>query len=423
MIKRFLSCVILISACTALGLAENETCVIPSGRLGMLPSFTKDGKGFAYSYFYENDELNTMRFCIYDEDFQMVKDFTTILGTPNEYRYKTQEREQIPVTATLRYEDQRSEFLSINGISEGLSIESVLYELNHSDRGEWEICDLADGRKVVAASSYFKEDFFGKKYPEMFYGQVEGRWFLFKADYYAEYAPFGEWKEPVISEGIRYPGIVEIEILQKEGADQEWFELTRGIFSDDFNYVLPEYEKEEFTNEFTYEDTDRVYLKIFGYKSRIKRFKAYDSSNNVVASFELPDGYSCRDEEYLKFWRLGDKRYISVEAESSTEYVDIIYRLDENNKVTQVAIAPLAKVAPRAPRQGELVTVSFDDNLIDSPKTINVISASGQNVYKTRLPAGQSSVDLDTSQLIQGMYVVTVTVDDRSRETAKIIVR
>lgn len=400
--------------------AENETCIIPSGRVEILPSFADDGKGFAYSYFYEDDELNTMRFCIYDEDFQMVKEFTSIVANPDEYQYQTQERERIPVNATVYDEYKISEALSIDGISEGLSVENVLDELNKINPDAWEICNATDGQTVIA-KNYYCEDDFGKKYPHQCYKQDKGLWYLYEISYNTVYAPYGEWKEPVISKGLDYPGIEYIEILQIDGADQEWVELTRGIFSDDFNYVIAVYEKEEFNEEYTYEATDWVYKKVCGYRSVIKGFKAYDSSNNTVASFELPEGYSSKGN--LKFWRLGDKRYISVEAESSTEYVDIVYFVDKNNKVTQIAIAPSAKISPRTPRQGELVSITFNESTVSSPKTINVVSASGHNVYKTKLPAGQSSVDIDTSRLNQGMYVVTVNAEGRSQEAAKIIVR
>ena len=283
---------------------------------------------------------------------------------------------------------------------------------------------------MASSSKYYNEAYFDKKYPEYVYKQVDGYWYFFLLRYSTQYGPYGEWIEPETHQSNgSYPYIIEVMLIPLDGADQNGFDLTRGIFSDDYCYVLPEYRKEEFNKEYTYEDTDWVYKKEWGYKSEIRAFKAYDSFNKEVASLEIPEGYVWAGEHVIDFLRLNDKRYIcfdisrpSIQGSGSDSFT-AIYRLDENNKVTQVAIAPSTKVSPRTPRQGELVTVTFDEGTIDSPKTINVISASGQNVYMTKLPAGQSSIDLDTSRLNQGMYVVTVSANGRSQEAAKIIVR
>lgn len=427
---------LLATACGATSFATDVVTILPDNYFFMLPAeIAKDGKAFIYDYSREDGETNTTRFYIYDEDFQLAKEFVTIPGTPNEYSYQTQERENIPVAATIHNEDQRSEVLEINGASEGLTIENVVNELNESHHlnSVWEIVTIEDGTEVVAnASTYYNESYFGKKYPQYLYKQVNGLWYYFIISYDTQYGPYGEWKEAKTrqSDG-EYPHPAEIEIIPLDGSDGEYFELTRGIFGDDFCYVLPEYRKVELNNEYTYENTDWVYRKEWGYKSEVRAFKAYDSSNTPVATLEIPEGYTCSSSQSPDFIRLNNKRYIAIDIQKpgTTEYefksgsFTAIYRLDENNKVSQVAIAPSTKVSPRAPRQGELVTVSFDDESISSPKIIEVVSASGHNVYKTKLPAGQSSINIDTSRLNQGMYVVTVTANGRNQEAAKIIVR
>ncbi len=413
---------LLTTVCLTSSLAADVTSIIPDGRLTLLPSFSNDGKGFAFTYSYEDSETNTMRFCIYDEDLQLIKEFVTIPGTPNEYCYQTQERERIPVKANIYNEYRREEALSIDGVSEGLSIEMVLNELNHREPGRWEIGMMEDNVQLTVYR-YYAEKEFGKKYPEIFYKQVEGLWYYFEVSYDTEYAPYGEWKDPSTSERLSYPRILDIEIIQIEGGDEGYFELTRGIFNEDFNYVLPEYKKEEIYKEYTYNDTDWVYKKEFGYISKLIGFKVFNSSNKEVAYFDIPEGYICNYDFSPKFLRLGDKRYISIRTESSSEYFDVLYRLDEINKVCPIAIIPITKVSPRAPRRGEVVTVTFDEKTIPLPKTINIISTSGQNVHKVKLSGGQSSLDIDTSRLNQGMYVVTVLTDGNSKEAAKIIVR
>ncbi len=424
---------LLATACWPAILAADVTTIFPDRSFFLLPAeIAKDGKAFVYTYNNEDRVTKTVKFTIYDDDFQQAKEFITIPGTPNDYCYQTQERENVPVSATIYNDIQIGDALNINGISEGLTIESVVNALNASNHlnSNWEIVTLENGNKVVAiTSTYYNESYFGKKYPEYVYMQVNGLWYYFHLTYDTQYGPYGEWKEADThqSDG-KYPSITPIVLLPLDGSDEQSFYLTRGIFSDECCYVLPEYKKVEFSKEYTYNDTDWVYRKEWGYKSEIIAFKAYDSSNNEIAIFDIPEGYTPQGES-LEFLRFNDKRYVTIEIEKpgtteyGLDYFTAIYRLDENNKVSQIAIAPSTRISPRTPRQGEIVTVTFDENYTSSPKNINIVSASGQNVFKTKLPAGQSSIDLDTSRLNQGMYIVTVSTDSKSQEATKIIVR
>lgn len=424
---------LLATACCLKISAKDVSTILPDRSLHILPAeIAKDNKAYVYSYNNEDRETNTDRFYVFDENFQVIKEFVTIPGTPNEYSYQIQERERIPISAAIYNEYQKSEALEINGISEGLSIETVINTLNesHYEDCNWEKVSLEDGNSVVANTSlYYNESYFGKKYPMYIYKQVNGLWYYFQVEYNTEYGPYGEWFEPNTyqSDG-RYPSISYVNIIPLDGSDGEEFTLTRGIFSDDCCYVLPEYKKVEFNNEYTYENTDWVFRKEWGYKYEIRAFKVYDSSNKVVTSLDIPEGYRFSGEYVIDFLRLNDKRYIAIDIskpddKGSSDSFTAIYCLDDGNNVNHIAIVPSTKVSPRTPRQGEIVSVTFDESTISFPKSINVVSTSGQNVYKTKVPAGQSSINIDTSRLNQGMYVVTVSAEGRNQEAAKIIVR
>ena len=54
---------------------------------------------------------------------------------------------------------------------------------------------------------------------------------------------------------------------------------------------------------------------------------------------------------------------------------------------------------------------------------MQVVSSNGHLMQQTKIPAGQNSLDIDTSRFQQGMYIVNILTEGREREAAKIIVR
>ncbi len=126
----------------------------------------------------------------------------------------------------------------------------------------------------------------------------------------------------------------------------------------------------------------------------------------------------------LNLLKLGGNLYIVADAENIEEGKDysIVYRLDSNNSVSLVTMAPTSKVSPRNPRRGENVTVSLDSTVSEGAM-VQVVSASGQTMLNTKIAAGQTQLDINTSGFNQGVYVVTVSSNGSSKEAAKIIVR
>ena len=393
----------------------------------MPAEITKDGKAYVYTYTTSNDDKETHSYSIYDDNFQLVKEFVTNIGTPDEYSYQSQERERVYRSLNLLYTDRISDALNINGSTEGLDIETVLdYVKGYYATAE--IVSLEDGSQVIAYDFYDKE-IYGNKYPYRFFKEVNGEWYEYRSQYeQTDYGPYGEWEEPKSHERITYPGLTYVEIMPLDGSDGSSFSLTRGIFSQDFNYILPEYKKVEFEKEYTWDSTDWVYRKEWGMKSVLSAYKVYDSSNKEVMSINIPEGYFAYGES-LDFLRIGDKRYIMVSVrkerpgENGSDHFTIVYRLDNDAKITQVAIAPSTKISPRSPKRGEQVTVTLDTPAGMEGCRVQVISTSGQTMLSTKIPAGQSHFDIDTSGFSQGMYIVNVYGGGITKEAAKIIVR
>ena len=403
--------------------ADETPQILNTKNFSIFPGkYTKDGKSFLSTYVEEDDMIN--RFNIYDEDMQLIKVIEPLKLPALESKYYVQDRRDgYEYIEPLDQEYVEYVVLEIDGSTTGLSIERVRNYVNDQS-GFGEIANLPDGTQVVALS-FFYQSSYGSKYPVIYFKEIDGEWHRCMQEYEGyNWGPFGEWGE-VWEQTKKYqPKIEEIGIVPDSGGDSEWYYLTKGIFGDDYHYIMPIYEAKDFEKqEEYYAKPGWVYQKTWGMRYDITGFTVYDSSNNKVTSFRLPEGYIGGD--YVNFFTLGDNRYIGLEdvEDSEGESYLIIYRLDSDNKVSFVRAAPSTKVAPRNPKRGEKVSVILETPVGNGGATVQVVSASGRTMLSTKLPAGKNQLDINTSDFPQGMYVVAVSGDGVTKEAAKIIVR
>ncbi|MDE6697414.1 MAG: T9SS type A sorting domain-containing protein, partial [Muribaculaceae bacterium] len=160
-------------------------------------------------------------------------------------------------------------------------------------------------------------------------------------------------------------------------------------------------------------------------------FGVYNSDNNKIGSIDFPSGYERDWDDYDKqaFMAIGKRLYFIVGGLTKKGYDDdeectAIYSIESNpGSVSLVSVAPTAKISPRTPRKGENVCVSIDSELVGKDCLLNVVSSSGQTVLEARIPEGENQFYINTSKFSKGVYVVSVSSEGVSKETAKIIIR
>ncbi len=427
--KTLLISSLILSAAVSVPIQASETPVVlpQTTYFSVYPGMlTKDGESFLYTYTRNGGVID--RFYVYGEDMQLIKEIEPVKFPVLESVTYTQERiyayESI---APDRLDQWNFEPLEINGQSEGLSIERVQAYL-FAQFSQGEISSLSDGTPIVVRW-FYDEDRYGKKYPQCYWKEVDGKWYEFYQNYTSsgEYGPFGEWGE--VSENIvkQEIGVESIDIIPGNGGESNYFRLTKGIFGDDYSYIIPEYVPESFNDEYEYYGKPGwIWKKSWGTTYKCKGYQIYDSSNKQIASFDLPAG-DWRYVEELYYFTMGDIRYFAIECEGRYGNSDngwlVVYRLDSNNNVSFVTAAPTANISPRNPKRGEKVTVSLDSAVGTEGAMVQVVSASGQTMLSTKVPAGQSQLDINTSGFSQGIYVVNVFGSGINKEAAKIIVR
>lgn len=423
--KTFLISIMLVIEAGWLPLnASGTPDVLKAPGFSVFPGkYTKDGKSFLYTYEEDDDVIN--RFNVYGEDMQLVKVIEPVKSPALESKYYVQRRNYayeyvVPVGDASVW----NHVVDIDGTTTGLSIEQVQnYAVSVFGLGE--IVTLSDGIQVVAFD-FYEQGSYGYEYPRGYYKEVDGEWHRCEQGYYGmNWGPYGEWGEIMEEMDNVQPRIDGICIFPDSGGDDGYYDLTNGIFGDDYHYIMPIYEAKDFeSQEEDYGKPGWIYEKSWGTRYERAGFTVYDSSNNEVTSFKVPAGYTSRYSD-MWFFQMGDNRYIGLDdvEDSEGEYYLVMYRLDSDNSVSFVTAAPSTKVSPRNPKRGEKVSVTLDAAVGSAGAMVQVVSASGQTMLDTKLPAGQTQLDINTSGFSQGMYVVTVSGNGITKEAAKIIVR
>lgn len=215
-----------------------------------------------------------------------------------------------------------------------------------------------------------------------------------------------------------YCDIPRIGVIPERGGDDGWYEITSGIFSNDYNYILP------ITSVISYNDSD-----VWGTVTCITGYQVYDLDNLPVLTISLPSGWGTDlGDPDIWFTTLAGKKYIIIEAwdlnnmTNTQECVTLIYRLDGTSKATHVLTAPAGKISPRSPRKGETVTVEIDERFSNETCLVNVCSTDGRNLVQKTINPGETSISFSTAGFPHGVYIVNVTGKAGKIETAKIIV-
>ncbi len=211
--------------------------------------------------------------------------------------------------------------------------------------------------------------------------------------------------------GNTYDDITELVDFYEDGTITS-NPITRGIFNNDFCYILPSTEN------------------VGSQTNMIKGFKVYNLDGVEISSIALPDGYyQNKYVNQIRYISMNGTKYIMVgncnRLNDSSDYnsYTVVYKLDSLTRATQIALLENTQISPRTPRQGEIVTVSLKDAIQSKGCVVNVIASDGRTMLQKNLPAGETTFTFNTADFPQGMYVVTTAGKEGKTEAAKIIVR
>lgn len=416
--------------CSSISAQEYTAKVFDSEYFNVIPSFlSSDGKSYVYTAerIYGGtsmDERESVNCTLFDDEFNKVNEFSVEMPIfTNHYFTQYAQRvvtsEEVVIVKTTQeptdiFEDESEEW-----------IKDFLNELTHMR--------LEDGTEVYVYR-FWEEYTYGNKYPEVYLMLKNGQWYRCERKYQAESTYDYVWGEIKEETHNWSASLLEVNYMQEDGTTGEgkFFRdrfacLTRGIFGDVITYIQPTCE------EVSYEIVRETY-KEWGTQYLGNGFDVYDSNKRLITSVKLPSGLYLLQER-IHILNLSGKKYIVVLATTKEGLVDymtsttntkesiVVFSLDKQTKATQIAIAPVSRVAPRDPRKGETVTVTVDEKYSNEECIVNVVSTEGRSMLRRSIAPGENSIQFNTDSFPQGVYIVTFSGKSGKSEAAKIIVR
>ncbi len=146
----------------------------------------------------------------------------------------------------------------------------------------------------------------------------------------------------------------------------------------------------------------------------------------VIHSFPLPDEFT--ERAAIEFFKSDNSILAQLSFygyNDNNEYLKILrfYRIDKASGIAEIVKEERHIAAyPNPASKGTTITLDLSDNSRSS-RIIYVTDLNGVNVYRQKVDAGASTATIPTEGLTSGVYIVSVTENDRVSETCKIIIR
>lgn len=185
--------------------------------------------------------------------------------------------------------------------------------------------------------------------------------------------------------------------------NEQYISQTLFNYDDKYEYVVP------------------VVENIGEYDAVVRGYKIINDEGETLTTITPPAGYSYSGS--FKVFKTEAGFFISVYGASmqDSKWIQIVYKIDRSTSSIQQISANMNKmdVSPRVARQTP-VTVTFDEN--SDYTSIDLINMSGRVVRSIPLK-DEKVVNLETTGMSQGMYIVKASGNNQSQETCKIIIQ
>lgn len=181
--------------------------------------------------------------------------------------------------------------------------------------------------------------------------------------------------------------------------------MTQTLFNNDENY---EYISPIYSSNDTYGE-DRIGFNIVSENGDVMQTITY---NGLYLS-------------HLEIVTINEKRLLRAVVNNKSDYSTYHYYYSINpnaSSIKQIGEPVKANVHPSLVGRNETLTIELSGNESNN-RVVTVHDAGGRTVYRTTVPAGQKTLQINSSELSQGLNVVYVTGKNGSGIGGKIIVK
>lgn len=393
------------------------------------------------------DNTDENKLLIYDENLNLTK--TISLKNDNTFNYQ------------LTCQDMAREVVAVEEIGKTVYYEYSSYEEfiqrettanPNFNESQLIITTQENGDKIISfdysyndygASNemmYFAYDYFGKKYPKVYWVLNNGRVTGYRTNYTVTYS---EWK--VVDTRIenrqktlKRLRLCNINLNNGDGENDNFFEMSQTLFNEDekFEYIIPKYElsskgngydiivspdpsDETITTTQTEIISENRYLTLTG-------FQIVSENGEIIKNLNFDSDFTGDIDTYSDYAfviTIGSNTYLAFNGHSDSKSATIFYKIDRSSTdIKQVMKAPASmRLSPTIVNKNAPINISFgDDN--QSGSDIVVVSTNGAKVKKLTIPAGQTSAQMYISNNT-GVYCVSRVQNNKVTDTRKVIIK
>ena len=391
----------------------------------------------------DNNDQNTVQ--VFDENLDVAKTITLKESIPFSYQLTCQYETRDVTAVKETYRDAYCNFVSY---------ESFIQTQKNYDPTFDESClivtDLDDGTRKIAidytnskyntnSQMYFAYDYFGMKYPKVYFIENGEGVTGYMARYAVEYSEWVAAGTSVndYSTNQRRISLCNINLNNGDGRATTYFDLSQTLFNSDegFEYILPKYklsangniggfleitggeEPEIITTQRSTIISEQKELALAG-------FQVLSEDGNVVSDITFDGDFEGNiDLDYAFVITIGNSTYLAFDGYCNDQSSTIFYKIDRSTSSIQKVktASSTMKLSPNMVNSGSTINVNFGD-ANEKGSDIIVVSASGTEVRTYHVPAGQTSIQIQANSSA-GMYCISRLQKNKIAETKKFIVK
>lgn len=174
-----------------------------------------------------------------------------------------------------------------------------------------------------------------------------------------------------------------------------------------------------FNNDENYEYISPIYSSGESYEQDRIGFNIVSETGDVLQTITY-DGMRLSDLEIVT---INEKNFLRAVVDSDDGVYHYYYSINSNSSsIKQIGEPVKANVHPSLVGRNETLTIELSGNESNN-RVVTVHDADGRTVYRTTVPAGQNTLQINSSELSQGLNVISVTGKNGNVKSSKIIVK
>lgn len=389
-----------------------------------------------------NNEQNSVQ--IYNENLDVVKTITLKESIPFNYQLTCQYETRDVNAVKETYRDAYCNFVSYESFIQTEKDydptfdESCLIVTDLDDGTRKIAVDYTNSQFVTNSQMYFAYDYFGMKYPKVYFIENSEGVTGYRVGYAVEYSEWVAAGTSVndYSANQSRISLCNINLNNGDGRATTYFDLSQTLFNSDegFEYILPKYklsangnirfpeitgveEPEKITTQRSTIISEQKELALAG-------FQVLSEDGNVVSDITFDGDFEGSiNLDYAFVITIGNSIYLAFDGYCNDQSSTIFYKIDRlTNSIQKVKTASATmKLSPNMVNSGSTINVNFGD-ANEKGSDIIVVSASGTVVRTYHVPAGQTSIQIQANSSA-GMYCISRLQKNKIAETKKFIVK